>query len=186
MSAPFETTAAMTTPGETTAAVTAPGAATAAAPSDPAVPEPQPLAPPAGAAQHESQAAERPWFETVSPNVVITVLGGLIAALLASMMALLVWQFGALANRIDNQGAELGARIDSLSARIDNQGARIDSQGAELGARIDKQGAELRSEIAALRTEMQAGFRAVNETLLDHTDRLARLEAASADPDAES
>ena len=38
---------------------------------------------------------------------------------------------------------------------------------------------EVRSEIGGLRAEMQAGFREVNATLLDHTDRLARLEAAA-------
>lgn len=41
---------------------------------------------------------------------------------------------------------------------------------------------EIRGEIGMLRAEMQAGFRSINETLLDHTDRLARLEAAIADP----
>jgi len=105
----------------------------------------------------------------VSPNVVISVLGGLITALL-------VWQFGALGNS-----------IDSLSARIDNLGTRIDSQGAELRAEMDTLRTDLRSEIRGeigmLRAEMQAGFRSINETLLDHTDRLARLEAAMADPD---
>ena len=51
-----------------------------------------------------------------------------------------------------------------------------------LDNRIETLGTDLRGEIATLETElrgeMQAGFREVNATLLDHTDRLARLEAS--------
>lgn len=183
MSTTTETTAAMTAPGDTTAAVTAESAA----------PEPQRSMPPAGATQREPLAAERIERASVSPNVVISVLGGLIAALLGGMFALLVWQFGALradietlSERIDAQGAELGARIDNQGVDL---GARIDAQGAELRAEMDTLRTDLRSEIraeiSALRDEMQAGFRSINETLLDHTDRLARLEAAVLNPDAE-
>ena len=171
MSVPVETTAAMTTPGDTTSAV----AAETAAPEF----QPQRSLSPVGTARIEPLTTERAERRSVSPNVVISVLGGLIAALLGGMFALMVWQFGAL-----------GDSIDSLSARIDSQGAelgaRIDSQGAELRAEMDSLRTELRSEISAevgmLRAEMQAGFRSINETLLDHTDRLARLEATIADP----
>ena len=97
---------------------------------------------------------------TVSPNAVVGVLSAPIAALLAAMMGLLIWQFGLL-----------GDSLDSLSTRIDNQDARIDSLGSEL-----------RGEIGMLRTEMRAGFRSINETLLDHTGRLARLEAVIVEP----
>ena len=162
MSAPVETTAAMTAPGDATAAVTAESAA----------PEPQRSMPPASAAQLEPLAVKRAERRSVSPNAVIGVMGGLVAALLGGMFALLVWQFGALNNSIEGLGA------------------RIDNQGAELRAEMDTLRTELRSEIRAeighLRAEMQAGFRSINETLLDHTDRLARLEAAIASPAPES
>ena len=168
MSAPVETTAAMTTPGDAAAAVTAESAA----------PEPQRSMPPVGSAHLGGLPAERTERRSVSPNVVISVMGGLIAALLGGMFALLVWQFGALNNSIDS----LGARIDNQGADL---GARIDNQGAELRAEMDALRTELRSEIRGeigmLRAEMQAGFRSINETLLDHTDRLARLEATIAD-----
>lgn len=95
MSAPVETTAAMTAPGDATAAVTAESAA----------PEPQRSMPPASSAHLEGLPAGR----------------------------------------------------------------------TELRS-------EIRGEIGMLRAEMQAGFRSINETLLDHTDRLAQLEAAIADP----
>ncbi len=67
----------------------------------------------------------------MSPNAVIGVMGGLIAALLGGMFALLVWQFGALDDSIDR-----------LSARIGNQ-------GAELRAEMDTLRTDLRSEIRA-------------------------------------
>ena len=129
-----ETTAAMTSPAEHDSSIPpdtgAQSAAASAAPSS--VPEPT----------RSREAARR----TVSPNVVISVLGGFIAALLTALSALMVVQFNSLGNRIDNLGAEL------------------------------------RAEMASLRAETQAGFREVNAILLDHTDRLARLEAAAGLP----
>ncbi len=162
MSAPVDTTAAMTEPAETTAAT-----------ADPLAPQPQGSALPAAAMQLEPPVA-KVTRGAVSPNAVIGVLGALIAALLAAMMGLLIWQFGLLGDSIDS----LGTRIDSLGTRIDGLGTRIDNQDA----RIDSLGSELRGEIGMLRTEMQAGFRSINETLLDHTGRLARLEAVTVEP----
>ncbi len=82
------------------------------------------------------------------------------AALVTAMFSMLMWQ------------------ISSLGDRIDANGARIDANGA----RIDDLATVLRAEIGGLRTEMQAGFREINATLLDHTDRLARLETAAGLP----
>ena len=67
--------------------------------------------------------------------------------------------------------SEIGSVRDELRAEIDIQGAELRS---EMGGLRD----ELRSEIGGLRAEMQAGFREINTTLLDHDRRLARLEAA--------
>ena len=125
-----------------------------------------------------------------------SVLGTLAVALVTTMFGVLMWQVDSLGARIDEQGDRIegqGTRIDSLSARIDSLSARTDS----LGARIDSLGTELRAELhaeigsvradmadleAGLRAEMQAGFREINAILLDHTDRLARLEAAAGLP----
>ncbi len=174
MSTSTETTAEMTAPGDTTPAVTAESAA----------PELQASVPPAGAAQVEPFAPERTERRTLSPNAVIGVMGGLIAALLGGMFALLVWQFGALndsidrlGSRIDNQGAELRAEMDTLRTELRSE---IRAESSTLRAESGTLRAELQSEIGMLRAEMQAGFRSINETLLDHTDRLARLEAAIA------
>ncbi|WP_419933082.1 hypothetical protein [Candidatus Poriferisodalis sp.] len=100
----------------------------------------------APAAALESRRGREAARRTVSPNVVISVLGGFIAALLTALSALMVVQFNSLGNRIDNLGTEL------------------------------------RAEMASLRAETQAGFREVNAILLDHTERLARLEAAAGLP----
>ena len=111
-------------------------------------------------------------------------------------------------DRIEGQGA----RIDSLSARIDSLGTelraelraeigsvradmadlgtglRADMADLEAGLRADMADLEagLRADMAdleaGLRAEMQAGFREINLILLDHTDRLARLEAAAGLP----
>ena len=75
------------------------------------------------------------------------------AALVTAMFSMLMWQISSLGDRIDIQSARIVA-----SATV------------------------LRAEIGGLRTEMQAGFREINATLLDHTDRLARLETAAGLP----
>ena len=130
----------------------------------------------------------------VSPNVIITLVGGLLTGLL-------LWQLNALGDNIDGLRTDMQTEIGGLRSEIgalrtDMQGQigalRTDMQteiGAlrtdmqtEIGAlRTDMQteiGA-LRSEIGALRTDMQDGFRDIYEILLDHTDRLARLESTS-------
>ena len=96
-----ETTAAMTSPAEPDSSIPPDtGAQSAAASSAPAsVPEPT----------RGREAARR----TVSPNVVISVLGGFIAALLTALCALMVVQFNSLGNRIDNLGTELRAEIQA-------------------------------------------------------------------------
>ncbi|WP_420445888.1 hypothetical protein [Candidatus Poriferisodalis sp.] len=81
----------------------------------------------------------------------------MIISLLGGLLtALLIWQFNALGNSIDHLGTELRSEIGGV-----------------------------RTEIGSLRAEMQAGFREINATLLDHTDRLARLEAAAGLPRAD-
>ena len=138
MSATVETTADMSSASES--------------PSTPAVEQATPRAdaPAAGAPEPPHQdtpgLARRiagKQLRPVSPNVIITLVGGLLTGLL-------LWQLNALGDNID--------------------GLRTDMQ-TEIGG--------LRSEIGALRTDMQDGFRGIYEILLDHTDRLARLESTS-------
>ena len=110
----------------------------------------------------------RPGSAAVSPN---SILGALAVALVTAMFSVLMWQINSLGNRIDGQ-----------SARIDAQGERIETLASELRAEMDALETGLRAEMGSLRAEMHAGFREVNATLLDHTDRLARLEAAAGLP----
>ena len=94
---------------------------------------------------------------------VITLFGGLLTALLAALVGLMMWQFNSL-----------GARIDANGARIDRLATEL---RAELRAEIGSVRADMAELEAGLRAEMQTGFREINLILLDHTDRLARLEA---------
>jgi len=89
----------------------------------------------------------------LSLSFVIALFGGLLTTLLGALIGLMMWQF------------------DSLGARIDGLDARIDSLGTELRAEMDE-----------LETEMRLGFAEINTVLLDHTDRLARLETAAGLP----
>ncbi|WP_419909333.1 hypothetical protein [Candidatus Poriferisodalis sp.] len=90
---------------------------------------------------------------SVSPNAIIALLGTLLVTSLGAMTGLMTWQMSSLGDGID----KLDAKIDTIYDKLDT---KIDTKTGEL------------------RAEMQAGFREVNATLLDHTDRLARLETA--------
>lgn len=120
------------------------------------------------APQHTPAVGSEAARQGVSPNVVMGVFGGLLTTLLGALIGLMMWQFSSLGSRIDAQGA----RIDSLRSEL----------RAEIGGLRTELRTELHSEIGGLRAEMQAGFREINAILLDHTDRLARLEAAAGLP----
>ena len=94
--------------------------------------------------------------------------GGLVTTLLGALIGLMMWQFSALGDRTDAQGDRLDDRLDSLGTELRVEMAHLET--------------ELRSEIADLRAEMQAGFAEITVVLLDHTDRLARLETAAGLP----
>ena len=171
-----EPTAAMSPPAEPDAASATEGAV---------LPEPgsdSPLAGasrPAGASQPEPQTAQRaskrarvrsridrrdrPGALTAA---IITVVGGLLTASL-------MWQFNSLGNSIESLGDRIDTLDRSLSTRIDTQSTRIDT--LEAGLRTEM--GNLRTEMGDLRTEMRTELREINATLLDHTGRLARLEA---------
>ena len=147
MTSPVETTAAMTPPAEHRDPASGSGVS--------------------GVAALTEQAPGR---RELSQNAVIGLFGGLVTVLLGALIGLMMWQFDSLGERIDAQGA----RIDSL-------GERIDALGTGLRAEMDDLATELRAEMddleSRLRAEMRAGFAEINAVLLDHTDRLARLEA---------
>lgn len=183
MSAPDESIAVMTDPASTDdeppAGPPAPGkSAPEAAPASTA------SSGPVAAAAHDvvSEAAVDAGLPPVSgvaaatrpgvSNALITVFGGLVAALLGAQAVFMVWQMGVLSDRIDN-----------LSDKIDDVRTELSAEfRAEIGALREEFRAELHSEIGSLRAEMREGFREVHAILRDHTDRLARLETAAGLP----
>lgn len=122
--------------------------------SDPPGPAPRPQTGSATAA-----AASGGWWQRVSPN---TVIGGGIAVFVAV---------------IGLVGALLIAQLTAISASIDRLDAKIDNVHTGLDAKIDRLDTKIDGVEASLRGEMQAGFAQINAVLLDHTDRLALLEA---------
>ncbi|WP_419837099.1 hypothetical protein [Candidatus Poriferisodalis sp.] len=187
MTAPVETTAAMTTPAEQRDPAHD-GGSTAAGESARSTD--------ASAAGVLNGAGEQAAVRReLSSNAVITLFGGLVTTLLAALIGLMMWQFNSLGVRIDAQNDRIDAqsdRIDSLGAslraEIAQQSADLRAEAAQLRtdlrAEMAQQGTELRAETADLRAEMQAGFAEVTAILLDHTDRLARLETAAGLPRA--
>ena len=152
MTSPVETTAAMTPQAEQHDP--ADGADGSAASGTTARAEPAPEAVADVPSDAGEQATRR---RELSQNVVISLFGGLVTALLGALIGLMMWQFDSLGGRIDSLGTELRAEMDDLEAG-------------------------LRAEINELETEMRAGFAEINAVLLDHTDRLARLETAAGLP----
>ena len=189
MSAPAETTAAMIPPAESEGSPVA---------VPDAVPVPGSAAPAVASRGTQTGRDARLAREPVSSTVVIGVLGGLMTALVGVLGALLVWQLSAIGDSIDNLGTELRSEIssprdeqrselrseigglrDEFRSELRSEiGGLRDEFRSELRSEIGGLRDEFRSEIGGLRAEMQAGFRQINTTLLDHTDRLARLEAA--------
>ncbi len=188
----------MTSPVETTAAMTATDDRHDSAPTAGArAADPRSLQGSASNAEGVSDVAvgkaarsrnleRREW----SPNTVTTLYAGLVTTVLGALIGLMMWQFSELGARIDANGARieyLGAELRS-EFRAEIGSVRSDINDLEMGLR-----AEFRDEIASvrsdmddletrLRAEIQTGFAAINAVLLDHTDRLARLETAAGLP----
>ncbi len=121
--------------------------------------------------QIESGDAQRTTQQRSSNPVPIA----LAVTLIIAMLGIIMWQIDSLGDQVNRNGD----RIEANSTRIENLGTQLRAEfRTELRAEISGLRTELQTEIANLRTEMQAGFAAINATLLDHTDRLARLETA--------
>ena len=120
----------------------------------------------------DGRAAQR---RELSAGAAIALFGGLMTTMVGVLAGLMMWQFDALDDRINTLGTELRSEIATLETSL-----RSEIGDLETGLRGERATLEtsLRGEIGDLRSEMQAGFREVNATLLDHTDRLARLEAS--------
>ena len=119
-----------------------------AAPQHPATSPPEP---PAATADSAAAAQDRVGAARQPRPLLIPLPTAVTAALVAGLFGLLFLNLNSLSHSIDTLRDDMNGRIDALDAKIDN---KIDS----------------------LRDDMTAGFREINATLLDHTDRLARIE----------
>ncbi|WP_419912704.1 hypothetical protein [Candidatus Poriferisodalis sp.] len=172
MTAPIESIAAMTDQADddTPSADAEPRPPAQPLPEAPLKPEAAALSA-APAASSVAAGARLRAARSVSPNAIIGLLGTLLVASLGAMTGLMMWQMSSLGDRIDRLDAKIDAVDNKIDTVHDKLVAKIDTLDVKLDAKID-------NKIDGLRAEMQAGFREVNATLLDHTDRLARLETA--------
>lgn len=127
-------------------------------------------------AAHPQPPAEANSASTANNPLLVPVLTTVTGALIAGVFLFAILGFNSL------RGDFNSLRSDFNSMRNDMNSMRSDVK-TEIGA--------LRGEISGLRDEMNARFEAVNAVLLDHTDRLARIEThldlrPSAEPSATS
>ena len=115
-------------------------------------------------------------------SLVVPVLASVTVALIGGVFALAVAGFNSLQHRFDSmQGrfdgiehrfVSIEHRFVSIEHRFDSIEHRFDS----IQHSIDTNTERLQRDIARLEAEMDARFESVNQTLLDHTERLARIE----------
>ncbi len=132
----------------------------------------------------DAQNTTRKW----EPNITT-----LLLTLIPVMLGILMWQIDSLGDRINTNGDRIGANSD----RIENLGTQLRAEmnnletnlRTELQTEINGLRTELQTEISGLRAEMQSGFAEIHAILrdhtailIDHTDRLARLETAAGLP----
>ncbi|MYJ47383.1 MAG: hypothetical protein F4070_07035 [Acidimicrobiales bacterium] len=89
----------------------------------------------------------------------------IVAALITAMFGLLFFSLNGLRSDIDALRSEIGTLRDDTTGQI-----------SALRSDINGQISELRAEIGMLRSDMDRRFAEINAVLLDHTDRLARIE----------
>ncbi len=101
-----------------------------------------------------------------------TVQAAVIAALITSVLAFAAVGFNALRNDISALDAKIHTLRSDVSADIDTQIGLLRSDMDARFAQIDERFVQIDERLA----RMDERFDALNHTLLDHTDRLARIE----------
>ncbi|MCY3948147.1 MAG: hypothetical protein OXF61_02985 [Acidimicrobiaceae bacterium] len=152
------------------------------------------LAPASDATQDGAEQLDRLGAARRSRSLVIPLPTAIIAALVTGMFGLLFLsldglrgdigtlrddmnsrigetneRIGSTNERIDTLRDDMNSRIGETNERIDSTNERIDTLRDDMNQRINALGDEIREE-------MTAGFGEVHAVLLDHTDRLARIE----------
>ena len=118
----------------------------------------------------------------------------IVAALVTGMFGMLFFSLNGLRSDIDTLRTDTNSQIDSLRTElfgeIGSVRGEIDSLRSDMNSQIDGLRTELfgeigsvrgeigsvRGEIGSLRSDMNQRFAEVHSVLLDHTDRLARIE----------
>ena len=121
----------------------------------------------------------------LSPNVCVTVAGGIIGSMILAMAGFMVNAFGAINDSISDLRLEFASVRAEIGSVREELRAEIGSVRGEVGSLRS----EMHAEFANVREEMREEFRLVHSVLRDHGERLARLEAhfgirSSGSPDA--
>lgn len=104
-----------------------------------------------------------------SMTVVVTVFGAIITALLGGMFLFMISAIDDVRDEISALRSEMHDEISSLRS---DMSAEIGNLRSDMSAEINS----LRSEMNARFAEVDRKFDQVNAVLMDHTDRLARIE----------
>ena len=141
-------------------------------PDPTAAPQAQAVAPPAGA------VPARPGLrEQIAENLLLSLLGGLILALLTFfgtvVVALFIFNLNSINDRLDS----IEGRIDHLADRIDRLETKMDEEFAAQGARITELDARLTAQITELDARLTAQITELDRKM---TALIAHLNATEA------
>ncbi|MCY4425394.1 MAG: ABC transporter C-terminal domain-containing protein [Acidimicrobiaceae bacterium] len=146
-------------------------------PDPTATPQADAVAPPAGVESTRPRLREQ-----VAENLLLSLLGGLLLALLTFfgtvVVALFIFNLNSINDRLDS----IEGRIDHLADRIDRLETKMDERFAELDARLTAQIAELDRKMTALTAHLNA-TKAV-DAALEH--RLLTPDAGTTEPEGKS
>ena len=135
---------------------------------DPTTPQAQVVAPHAGA-----EPARPGLREQIAENLLLSLLGGLILALLTFfgtvVVALFIFNLNSINDRLDS----IEGRIDHLADRIDRLETKVDEEFAAQGARITELDARLTAQITELDARLTAQITELDARL---TAQIAELD----------
>ena len=120
--------------------------------------------------------ASAPQAATEQRSMQSAVLATIIAALIVGVFSFAVVGFNVMRSDIDSVRTDLRSDIDSVRTDLRSDIAAVRTD-------LDRKITDVRTDVDLLRDQMEAGFAQVdqrfaqvNTVLLDHTDRLARIE----------
>lgn len=106
--------------------------------------------------------------ETPRRTVLVPVLVALVVSLIGGVFGFAAVGFNSLRADMNEGFARVQARFAHIETRLDARFAQIDARFAQVDARF--------AQVDARFAQVESRLDAVNQTLLDHTDRLTRIE----------